>query len=94
MKCLCCEGKGCQCVEVINVHGKHRDITEYSIPCVWCNGTGNMDQRQKCNYEGYKDIWCQCGKHTDVTFVDDNQDSNLRKHHWICNRCGKIVQIG
>ena len=94
MKCLCCEGVGKQTAIEISIVDVTRELNRHEIPCIWCSGTGNMDEKQKCDYVGYMDIWCKCGKHWDTTFFDDFADPLMEKHHYKCNRCGKVTQIG
>lgn len=40
--------------------------------------------------------WCTCGKSESagVTFYDDGQHPSVKKHHYRCNACNGIVQIG
>jgi len=45
----------------------------------------------------HKNFWCTCGKtnFTDVTFIDNNECfCDVQKHHYHCNSCGGIIQIG
>lgn len=39
---------------------------------------------------------CHCKDRDEIQhiFVDDDVDPNLPEHHWICPRCGGVVQIG
>lgn len=41
-------------------------------------------------------FWCQCGNPSgDVTFYEDDSRSKVcTKHHYRCNDCGKVVQVG
>jgi len=41
-------------------------------------------------------MWCECEEEemSDTYFVDDNVHPEIEKHHWRCNKCHKITQIG
>ena len=39
--------------------------------------------------------WCNCEQQTDdVVFFDNNEHPIVRKHHYRCPNCGKVVQVG
>lgn len=49
------------------------------------------EYRQWC-----KQVGCKCPEHLerDAHYVPDGVSDVCDKHHWVCNRCGGIVQIG
>ena len=60
----------------------------------------HLDERNKTGsptnqniYEN-EDAWCQCDDHHDVTFHDDGENDECYKHHYRCEACKKITQIG
>ena len=91
--CRCCKGSKIQHLTVmIGAPGKPDGTSTMDVPCVWCGGTGEMTPRQLAIYVGGLEIWCRCGNHSgQVTFHDDTPNS---KHHWTCDDCGKVMQIG
>jgi hypothetical protein len=62
------------------------------IGCVHCDGHGNMTPTQKVIYDGLAAMWCRCGNPSNnVTF---HGDAPGVKHHWTCDDCDKVVQVG
>ncbi len=43
-------------------------------------------------------VWCQCGNPSKENYFHDDgvtpAPSCVGKHHWHCQDCGKVVQIG
>jgi len=45
--------------------------------------------------DAHPDFWCRCGNPSeDVAFYADGQHPEVHKHHWRCNDCGSVLQIG
>lgn len=46
----------------------------------------------------YKEFWCSCGNPSESSyFHDDGQGTGpscVQKHHYHCDDCGKITQVG
>jgi len=46
----------------------------------------------------YKTWWnevkCNCDDSTDARYIPDGEDDRCEKHHWKCNDCNGIVQVG
>lgn len=75
----------------ITVTGEGK-TSELEINCVHCNGQGTMTWAQRDAYDRMVAMWCRCGNSSgQVTFHDDAPGS---KHHWTCDDCGKVVQVG
>jgi hypothetical protein len=69
--------------------------TEFTMPCHACHGKGTMTEAEYKAWQRYLNSWCRCGnKSGEVTFYDDDQHPECRKHHWRCADCGKILQVG
>ena len=84
-KCPICKGVGKQIVSFIEF-GKPEQSFE-SI-CVTCNGM----KKVSVNYaKAVENFWCKCEDQTDVRYVDDAAGV---KHHWLCNRCDRVTQVG
>ncbi len=50
-------------------------------------------------WEAEKHLWCTCPEDSDHNSsyhpdVRANDGTRLEKHHWTCNHCNKITQIG
>lgn len=65
------------------------------IDCMNCEGTGVVDSvKQKQREEAEDAFWCKCEDDHGVTFYDDGEGDACHKHHYCCNKCGKVVQVG
>lgn len=87
--CPRCKGK-----KTINVtfckEGKSLDMD-----CPTCDGSGGVTRKKAQEYQASVNAWCSCGNDSgETTYIPDNESSVCVKHHWICNDCGKIVQVG
>lgn len=97
MQCTVCKGTK---VIQLTVHDYSKmfvkgDAPEVSeIKCVQCDGTGEMDQDQLDQLEWERAQWCRCTVHFGSTFHDDNTRDICSKHHYTCNCCGLITQVG
>ena len=77
------------------VHVADKPESSFEMKCVICGGDGHLTDKQLSDYKAEMDLWCQCGNPSeDVTFYDDGQGSACHKHHYCCNNCGKVLQIG
>lgn len=70
-----------------------------TMPCSNCKGTGFLTQEQIDKKAAEDAIWCKCEGHTDVTYHEDGSGKRyegfiVNKHHYSCNQCGLIQQIG
>lgn len=62
---------------------------------IGCNGTGQITKEQKSAIDFEKNMWCKCGHENGSHYVPDNSKRGvISKHHYVCNDCGKITQIG
>jgi hypothetical protein len=94
--CPQCKGEG-----KVNVtfeeYGKPETKKQIKLDCVACAGTGQVTTAILKQIEKEKKMWCKCEDRDPhaVTYHKDNEKGALvRKHHWTCNECNKIVQIG
>lgn len=96
MKCSCCDnGKmKIQATEITSEGRKELPVTY--INCVVCGGTGELTEEQNAMVEEERNMWCRCGGEEEfgTTYYDDGQHPQIYKHHWRCNKCKKVVQIG
>ena len=90
-KCPTCLGSGKQNVSITGVTGKE----SMEIDCVVCKGKGVATAGQLRLLEAEKNMWCKCEKPSDTaTFHDDGECRQCKKHHYHCENCGKITQVG
>lgn len=95
--CPNCNGTGKQKYS-FQEFGKPAQMME--MDCMYCKGgTKPMNAldalRHNLNKERMNALWCKCEDNGHrVTYVPDNVSDKCRKHHWTCNDCGKIAQVG
>jgi len=76
--------------------------TESTMECYKCNGSGQMTVEEKKRNDLYKSLWCKCYKNPDFdgmeqtsTYYENYEHKGcVSKHHWHCDDCGKVTQIG
>lgn len=92
--CTGCHGTGKMTITGAEITaGGMKTLPPVQIDCVWCNGTGQLTNRQAKEQEDYTGLWCRCEGHVETEYVPDGQ-GQINTHHWVCTTCGKIVQIG
>ena len=70
------------------------------IGCVRCKGLGHIEPDQLLKEAAEDECWCKCDKDHGVTYHPDGNTNSYNggfacsKHHYSCNNCNKIVQIG
>ncbi len=92
--CTVCKGTGKQTITAktwVNEAHKFVDEKPVTIDCIWCKGTGRMTPEQKADIKAYDAMWCRCKKSSGSTY---HPDTRRMKHHWTCNDCGKVTQVG
>lgn len=94
--CLVCNGRGV--IEVTGVMveaGVSRPLDPVELTCVWCNGSKVMTPAQVAEHRWYVEAWCRCGNPSGNTrFYENGEDPTFYTHHWNCEDCGKLVQVG
>lgn len=100
-KCTACDGTGKITVissDVVFDENLEKWVkvteTPTTINCVSCHGKGFLTSTEKLKAEAFKSMWCKCKEDYGTTFYDDNEHPDLKKHHYRCNKCNKIKQIG
>ena len=99
-ECVDCKGTGELTIKMV-VLNFGKKITEESTGeefkqiCPLCNGTGCITFETKRFIEN---LYCKCSKEKrnlySSYYVPDNVDKDISKHHWRCNCCKKVTQIG
>lgn len=66
-----------------------------TIKCVTCNGTGKVSPAMAQMLQEEMAMWCQCDNPSEqADFYDDGEHPELHKHHYRCQNCKGVVQIG
>ena len=94
IKCPSC--KNGKITVTFEVWGSKEKPTVSQQDCSWCDGTGFVDSKTARLIEYEKNMWCKCKNPNpnNVRYYKDNEHPQLSKHHWRCNVCEKVVQIG
>ena len=93
MKCPTCKGTG-QVETTVTTCGSN-EIEKYDIPCHVCNGRKEISKKEWQAHKDMMNLWCDCGNPSgETTFYDDGEHPKCSKHCYVCNDCGKIVQVG
>ena len=93
--CPGCKGRGTQFARA-SVYGKpYTQIT--LMTCMKCHGKDmskaeGMEMQDQIDWE--KKQWCQCKPSPGSSYVQDGVSDVCSKHHYVCNKCKKITQIG
>ena len=96
MQCTVCKGKGKQTIKSQNltVDGWEA-LSPVDVPCLWCDGTGEMTPEEEERLRVYSEMWCKCVNPSgDTNFYDDGEHPEVTKHHYRCADCGKVTQVG
>ena len=64
------------------------------MDCFNCKGKGFLTEQEVADKEAQDNLWCKCEDDKGSTYVDDNVSEICDKHHWVCNGCGKVTQVG
>lgn len=94
--CSVCKGKATITLRIVDhIAGKAPETKPpVQLPCIHCNGTGYMTPEQVAQHEWEQAQWCRCSDIHDSTYYDDGEHPDCHKHHWRCDACGLITQIG
>lgn len=87
-KCPQCRGKGQITCTVIEAGGKS---SSFETACLTCRGEKTVTVEQQRMYRAMQNAWCKCGKDYGSDYHPDNAGM---KHHYTCQKCGKITQVG
>jgi rubredoxin len=74
----------------VTTHGKPGEES-IELDCPTCASTGKVTTQKAEALRREVDLWCRCTEPHDSTY---HPDTRRMKHHWTCNGCGKITQIG
>lgn len=94
-KCPQCDGKGEMRVTV-STFGEEGE-TSFVTSCPTCNGAKEISDDLLRAFTDFKESWCKCDtllEHRGSTYFADGTHPDVHKHHWRCDRCKGITQIG
>lgn len=91
MKCPNCNGVGKVDVHIVE-NGKESRMT---LDCHTCDGQKQVSEAVVQKIQEQWAMWCDCTPPSEeLDFYDDGVRTDCRKHHWRCQKCQKIVQVG
>jgi len=88
--CPKCKGSGRLPVTVTEA-GVTRKL---DLGCVYCHEVGKLTPEALEALKAEDAMWCQCGKSKAPIFFDDGEHPEIHKHHYRCEFCDHVVQIG
>lgn len=97
MKCKSCKGSGKQTISMQTMQddGSFKTEPSLEIDCMHCDGTGEMDKEQKETYNYAQNMWCNCGNPSGKSnYHPDGKGKWVSKHHYTCDDCDHVTQIG
>ena len=95
VECKDCKGTGKVNITVNWIGGEDDGKSDSSdITCVDCNGKGELTEAEAKAIKDHEDDWCDCDEEYDVDFFEDGEHPDCHKHHYRCQNCGGIYQIG
>lgn len=90
----CTRCKNGKVTVTISHYGSNKPDTQSTWDCTDCKGTGKIDKKEHEFQENARNIWCECEDEPESYFVDNGENEECYKHHWRCEECDKITQIG
>lgn len=97
IECPLCKGKGTwECIATIIDHTGSHKAPAVNMPCHVCNSTGKVDPvKLEEDRKAEEAFWCSCGNPSgSVSFFEDGEGGMCAKHHYVCDDCGKVAQVG
>ena len=96
IKCPTCKGLEKQTIiaKMLTSKGWHNE-PPVTVTCILCGGEGEVDPIEMEAIKRIQDnFWCKCKDRDNVRYVNDYEDERCDKHHYRCNHCDKVVQVG
>lgn len=93
VNCPTCCGSGIQTITVQTFGESVKD--SFETACFDCDGDGQVTRQKILEIHTQNNIWCRCKKSYSTVFMDDGEcDCGIHKHHYHCECCNKVTQIG
>ena len=64
------------------------------LACVYCDGSGKVAHLRALSIVQQEAMWCSCKEPGEPVFYDDGVHPEIHKHHYRCQNCGMVLQIG
>jgi len=100
LPCQQCKGSG-KITLTCSTFGKPDSETKCELTCISCSGHGQHDLSKEEDRSAWvsaeieRTMWCKCEEDTDSYYMDDNEcECCIGKHHYHCENCDLITQIG
>ena len=100
LTCDVCTGSG-EITFTMSTFGKQGSGRKSQMPCFSCSGKGiylisSEKQRNAWVVSRIeRNMWCQCEDSIGCSYYkEDNECSCMSKHHYHCNKCHLITQVG
>lgn len=88
-KCKSCQGTRKQKIEATKTKVKN------DVDCFPCDGKGYHTFKEAITILVSNNYWCECDDINNIDFFDDDEHEGcIEKHHYHCQVCGLIFQIG
>lgn len=95
--CPSCDGSKVITMTMVSFFTKPTEDTGKSttIKCVTCDGKGTVSPAKAKQLQEEMAMWCECDKPSEQTdYYADGEHPKLHKHHYRCQKCKGVVQIG
>lgn len=69
-------------------------VRAVELTCVYCEGAGTVSGAALAQIKREDAMWCRCEHSSGSTHHADGQGPEINKHHWRCDDCGGVTQIG
>lgn len=76
----------------VTVNNGVDEPAQLEMDCPYCDGKGEVSDKKLAAIEAVSKIWCLCGNPSQQCTY--HPDEPGLKHHWTCDDCGKVTQIG
>lgn len=87
VKCPHCENG----IMAYTVESPGKPTEHHTMRCVTCDGAGTIE---KSLADAMEDFWCRCGNPSGDVTLHGEGSAICGKHHYTCDDCGRIVQVG
>lgn len=92
-ECPRCHGETTITLHVLSATSNDIEKT-HVLTCPTCEGAGRVSSFTLKRFLEEEQEWCSCGKTENARFVPDGVSDVCAKHHWVCDHCGRIAQVG
>lgn len=96
LTCPTCSGAKRVTISVVEIGAGTRKESSVEMGCVVCDGAGEISERAEHALAREAAMWCRCGNPSGAVSYhgDGERGSACTKHHWTCDDCSKVTQVG